>query len=127
MEARRTSGISNAPPCSWSSSPPLELKNAPAEALQANAGFVSFGIHDETNYFPLKFIYVHYCIIIFYCAVIFPRHIEGRKLDRAVWSLSTFHAYVSYHVKVSYFTFSMHFCSICCISYLCTKIINVMP
>lgn len=32
--------------------------------------------------------------------VIFPRHVEGRKLDRTVWSLSTFHAYVSYHVKV---------------------------
>lgn len=33
-------------------------------------------------------------------AVIFPRHVEGHKLDRTVWNLSTFHAYVSYHVKV---------------------------
>lgn len=41
--ARRTAGLNNAPPCLWSSSPPLELKKAPAEALSANAGFVSFG------------------------------------------------------------------------------------
>nr|XP_011460552.1 PREDICTED: actin-related protein 2/3 complex subunit 2A isoform X2 [Fragaria vesca subsp. vesca] len=32
---------------------------------------------------------------------ILPRHVEGKKLDRTVWSLSTFHAYVSYHVKCS--------------------------
>lgn len=35
-------------------------------------------------------------------AVIFPRHVEGKKLDHTVWSLSTFHAYVSYHVKVRF-------------------------
>ncbi|GMP71219.1 hypothetical protein CsSME_00029719 [Camellia sinensis var. sinensis] len=74
VEARRTAGLSNAPPCSWSPSPPLELKDAPAEALSTNAGFVSF--------------------------VIFPRHVEGKKLDKTVWNLSTFHAYVNYHVKV---------------------------
>ncbi|THG02915.1 hypothetical protein TEA_013815 [Camellia sinensis var. sinensis] len=73
VEARRTAGLSNAPPCSWSPSPPLELKDAPAEALSTNAGFVSF--------------------------VIFPRHVEGKKLDKTVWNLSTFHAYVNYHVK----------------------------
>ncbi|KAK4491082.1 hypothetical protein RD792_001804 [Penstemon davidsonii] len=75
VEARRTAGLSTAPPCSWSPSPPQELKGASDEALSANAGFVSF--------------------------VIFPRHVDGRKLDRTVWSLSTFHAYVSYHVKCS--------------------------
>ncbi|KAK9146459.1 hypothetical protein Sjap_006362 [Stephania japonica] len=75
VEARRTAGLNNAPPCLWSPTPPLELEGAPSEALTANAGFVTF--------------------------VIFPRHVEGRKLDRAVWSLSTFHAYVSYHVKCS--------------------------
>ncbi|XP_052182481.1 actin-related protein 2/3 complex subunit 2A [Diospyros lotus] len=75
VEARRTAGLSNAPPCSWSPSPPLELKGAPTKALSANAGFVSF--------------------------VIFPRHVEGKKLDRTVWNLSTFHAYVNYHVKCS--------------------------
>ncbi|XP_059656252.1 actin-related protein 2/3 complex subunit 2A [Cornus florida] len=75
VEARRTAGLSNSPSCSWSPSPPPELKGVPVEAIHANAGFVTF--------------------------VIFPRHVEGKKLDRTVWSLSTFHAYVSYHVKCS--------------------------
>ncbi|KAL5720095.1 Actin-related protein 2/3 complex subunit 2A [Ranunculus cassubicifolius] len=75
VEARRTPGLNNAPPCFWSASPPPELEGAPSHALTANAGFVTF--------------------------VIMPRHVEGRKLDRTVWSLSTFHAYVSYHVKCS--------------------------
>ncbi|KAF5472193.1 hypothetical protein F2P56_008930 [Juglans regia] len=75
VEARRTAGLNNAPSCMWSPSPPLELKGAPAETLSANAGFVTF--------------------------VIYPRHVEGKKLDRTVWSLSTFHTYVSYHVKCS--------------------------
>lgn len=43
MEARRTAGLNTAPPCLWSPTPPLELKEAPAEALSANAGFVTFG------------------------------------------------------------------------------------
>ncbi|KAM3694138.1 hypothetical protein ACB098_07G035100 [Castanea mollissima] len=75
VEARRTAGLNSAPSCLWSPSPPPELEGAPAEALLANAGFVTF--------------------------VIFPRHVEGKKLDHTVWSLSTFHAYVSYHVKCS--------------------------
>lgn len=75
VEARRTAGLHNTPPCSWSLTPPLELKGVAANALSANAGFVTF--------------------------VIFPRHVEGQKLDRTVWNLSTFHAYVSYHVKCS--------------------------
>ncbi|OIW09577.1 hypothetical protein TanjilG_28176 [Lupinus angustifolius] len=75
VEARRTTGLNNSPPCSWSYTPPPELKGVSADALSANAGFVTF--------------------------VIFPRHVEGQKLDRTVWNLSTFHAYVSYHVKCS--------------------------
>ncbi|CAI9765087.1 unnamed protein product [Fraxinus pennsylvanica] len=75
VDARRTAGLGNAPHYLWSPSPPQELEGAPAEALLANAGFVSF--------------------------VISPRHVQGRKLDKTVWSLSTFHAYVSYHVKCS--------------------------
>jgi actin related protein 2/3 complex subunit 2 len=75
MEARRSAGLSTAPPCLWAPTPPLELKGAPAHALDANSGFVSF--------------------------VIFPRHVEGEKLDSIVWNLSTFYAYVSYHIKCS--------------------------
>ncbi|MBA0787976.1 hypothetical protein Gotri_025115 [Gossypium trilobum] len=85
MESRRTAGLSNAPPCLWSQTPPLELKGVTDDALSANAGFVTF--------------------------VILPRHVEGRKLDRTVWNLSTFHAYVNYHVKVSFILFNF-LCSI---------------
>ncbi|KZV43648.1 actin-related protein 2/3 complex subunit 2A-like [Dorcoceras hygrometricum] len=42
VEARRTPGLSNAPPCLWSLSPPQELQRDCSEALSANAGFVSF-------------------------------------------------------------------------------------
>ncbi|KAG5532023.1 hypothetical protein RHGRI_026595 [Rhododendron griersonianum] len=41
----------NAPPCSWSPSPPLELKGAAVEVLFANAGFVSFGIVNNSIWF----------------------------------------------------------------------------
>ncbi|PRQ22106.1 hypothetical protein RchiOBHm_Chr6g0246611 [Rosa chinensis] len=73
VDAKCTAGLNNAPYCMWSPTPPLELKGAPDEALSVNAGFVAF--------------------------VVLPRHVEGKKLDRTVWSLSTFHAYVSYHVE----------------------------
>lgn len=43
MEARRTAGLNNAPPCQWSSSPPMELREAPPHSVTANAGFVTFG------------------------------------------------------------------------------------
>ncbi|CAN8303824.1 unnamed protein product [Cochlearia groenlandica] len=75
VEARRAATLNNAPSCSWSPTAPQELEGAPTETLSANAGFVTF--------------------------VIFPKHVEGQKLDRTVWNLSTFHAYVSYHVKCS--------------------------
>lgn len=75
VEARRTAGLNNAPPCFWSPSPPQELEGVVSEAIAANAGYFRF--------------------------VIFPRHVEGKKLDRTVWNLSTFHAYVNYHVKCS--------------------------
>ncbi|XP_066396856.1 actin-related protein 2/3 complex subunit 2A-like isoform X2 [Miscanthus floridulus] len=75
VEARRTAALNNVPSCMWSPAPPLELKGVSADALNANAGFVTF--------------------------VVYPRHVEGKKLDRTVWNLLTFHAYVSYHVKCS--------------------------
>uniref|UniRef100_A0A0A9GDW7 Arp2/3 complex 34 kDa subunit n=1 Tax=Arundo donax TaxID=35708 RepID=A0A0A9GDW7_ARUDO len=74
VEARRTAALNNSPSCMWSPAPPLELKGVPVHALSANAGFVTF--------------------------VVFPRHVEDKRLDKTVWSLLTFHAYVSYHVKV---------------------------
>lgn len=102
MESRRTAGLSNAPPCLWSHSPPLELKGATDDALSANAGFVTFG-KNQTRLSRSTFSFVvnmknSYFVVI--TAVIFPRHVEGKKLDRTVWNLSTFHAYVNYHVKV---------------------------
>lgn len=75
VEARRTAGLNNAPPCFWSPSLPQELQGVVNTDLPANAGYFSF--------------------------VILPRHVEGMKLDRTVWNLSTFHAYVNYNVKCS--------------------------
>uniref|UniRef100_A0A453F5C1 Arp2/3 complex 34 kDa subunit n=1 Tax=Aegilops tauschii subsp. strangulata TaxID=200361 RepID=A0A453F5C1_AEGTS len=43
VEARRTAALNNAPSCMWSPVPPLELKGVNADALDANAGFVTFG------------------------------------------------------------------------------------
>lgn len=53
-------------------------------------------------YMPLYFSDIYLC---FWSTVIFPRHVEGKKLDRTVWNLSTFHAYVNYHVKVKFLLF----------------------
>lgn len=108
MEARRTAGLYNAPPCSWSLSPPSELKEAPAHALSANAGFVTFGLCLETHLYLFIFLNLYLLLplslqySVFRSAVILPRHVEGQRLDRTVWNLSTFHAYVSYHVKVGF-------------------------
>lgn len=62
VEARRTAGLNNAPACLWSSSPPNELKDAPEQALSANAGFVLFG-NDESFE---GFIYLSNVYLIFY-------------------------------------------------------------
>ncbi|KAH9308504.1 hypothetical protein KI387_036415, partial [Taxus chinensis] len=75
MEARCCSGLNKAPSCIWSRTPPLEIKGASVYTLGANAGFLSF--------------------------VIFGHHVEGDKLDRAVWNLTSFHAYLNYHIKCS--------------------------
>lgn len=60
MEARRTAGLNSAPSCLWSPSPPPELEGAPAEALSANAGFVTFGNVEEL-----------FCFILFYFSLSF--------------------------------------------------------
>lgn len=56
MEARRSAGLNSAPPCSWSRTPPQELKEAAPESLSANAGYVSFGnpITSSRTNFPLS-------------------------------------------------------------------------
>lgn len=51
VEARRTAGLNNAPLCLWSPTPPAELKGAPAEALSANAGFVTIGMSEYLSFF----------------------------------------------------------------------------
>ncbi|KAL5706488.1 hypothetical protein ACHQM5_024648 [Ranunculus cassubicifolius] len=50
VEARRTPGLNNAPPCFWSASPPPELEGAPSHALTANAGFVTFELISFTRF-----------------------------------------------------------------------------
>ncbi|KAJ9558837.1 hypothetical protein OSB04_013451 [Centaurea solstitialis] len=69
-----SSGVcAKAPPCYWSPIPPPELRGETMEDLSTNGGFVSFEI--------------------------FPRHVEGKKLDKTVWNLLNFNALVKYHVK----------------------------
>ncbi|KAK3187664.1 hypothetical protein Dsin_027225 [Dipteronia sinensis] len=62
-----------APPCCWSPIPPPELRGESFEDLSTNGGFVTFDIA--------------------------PRHIKGKRLDKTVWNLLNFYAYVKYHVK----------------------------
>ncbi|KAK1592274.1 hypothetical protein Q3G72_022113 [Acer saccharum] len=70
-----------APPCSWSPIPPPELRGEPFEDLSTNGGFVTF---------DLRYVFTD----------IAPRHIKGKRLDKIVWNLLNFYAYVKYHVKV---------------------------
>jgi actin related protein 2/3 complex subunit 2 len=78
-EAKRQPALSTAPTCSYSKpgAPPLELtaEGASAKSLAANGGFVSF--------------------------VLFKRHVEGAKLETAVWNMLSFYAFISFHIKCS--------------------------
>ncbi|KAL2325910.1 hypothetical protein Fmac_024968 [Flemingia macrophylla] len=65
--------LAKAPPCNWSAIPPPELRGEPFEDLSTNGGFFTFDIS--------------------------PRHVEGNRLDKTVWNLLNFNAYVRYHVK----------------------------
>ncbi|KAK7393656.1 hypothetical protein VNO78_22217 [Psophocarpus tetragonolobus] len=62
-----------APPCNWSAIPPPELRGEALEDLNTNGGFFTFEI--------------------------FSRHVEGNRLDKTVWNLLNFNAFVRYHVK----------------------------
>ncbi|KAF2314015.1 hypothetical protein GH714_021531 [Hevea brasiliensis] len=73
MDVGSSEKWSKAPPCTWSPIPPPELRGEPLEDLSTNGGFVSFDISS--------------------------RHVEGKKLDKTVWSLLNFYAYVKNHIK----------------------------
>ncbi|KAL2344821.1 hypothetical protein Fmac_006106 [Flemingia macrophylla] len=66
--------LAKAPPCNWSAIPPPELRGEAFEDLSTNGGFFTFDIS--------------------------PRHVEGNRIDKTVWNLLNFNAYVRYHVKV---------------------------
>ncbi|KAG2308930.1 hypothetical protein Bca52824_028678 [Brassica carinata] len=67
--------MGKAPQCSWSPVPAYQLRGEPVQDLTTNSGFVSFDIT--------------------------PRHVEGKRLDKTVWNLLNFYAYVKYHIKCS--------------------------
>ncbi|KAB5537689.1 hypothetical protein DKX38_015222 [Salix brachista] len=73
MDVGSSEKWAKAPPCTWSPIPPPELRGEPLEDLSTNGGFVSFDISS--------------------C------HVEGKKLDKTVWSLLNFYAYVKKHIK----------------------------
>ncbi|MCL7029094.1 hypothetical protein MKW94_020732 [Papaver nudicaule] len=62
-----------APPCTWSPIPPAELRGECFDDLNTNGGFMSFDV--------------------------FSRHIKGSRIDKTVWNLSNFQAYVRHYVK----------------------------
>ncbi|PKI54833.1 hypothetical protein CRG98_024784 [Punica granatum] len=73
MDVGSSEAWAKAPPCTWSPIPPAELRGEPLEDLSTNCGFVSFDITSH--------------------------HVKGKRLDKTVWSLLNFHAFVKYHVK----------------------------
>ncbi|KAK1390684.1 Arp2/3 complex 34 kDa subunit [Heracleum sosnowskyi] len=73
MDVGSSGAFAKAPPCHWSPIPPLELRGEPIEELSTNGGFISFEISS--------------------------RHVEGKKLEKMVWSLLNFYAFLKYHVK----------------------------
>ncbi|XP_073223615.1 actin-related protein 2/3 complex subunit 2B isoform X2 [Cicer arietinum] len=73
MDVGNSDKWTKAPPCTWSAIPPPELRGEAFEDLSTNGGFVSFDISS--------------------------RHVEGNRLDKTVWNLLNFNAYVRYHVK----------------------------
>ncbi|XP_022154850.1 actin-related protein 2/3 complex subunit 2B isoform X2 [Momordica charantia] len=75
MDVGSSEKWAKAPPCCWSPIPPPELRGEPLEELSTNGGFVTFDIS--------------------------LRHVEGKRLDKTVWSLLNFNAYVKYHVKTT--------------------------
>ncbi|KAJ0240149.1 Actin-related protein 2/3 complex subunit 2B [Hirschfeldia incana] len=75
VEVGSQNEMGKAPQCSWSPVPSFQLRGEPVHDLTTNAGFVSFDITS--------------------------RHVEGKRLDKTVWNLLNFYAYVKYHIKCS--------------------------
>ncbi|KAI4318152.1 hypothetical protein L6164_025956 [Bauhinia variegata] len=75
MDVASSETWTKAPACTWSPIPPPELVGEALEDLSTNGGFVSFDISS--------------------------RHVEGKRLDKTVWNLLNFNAYVRYHVKIT--------------------------
>ncbi|CAN4091071.1 unnamed protein product [Withania somnifera] len=73
MDVANTKTCAKAPHCIWSPIPPPELRGEAIEDLSTNGGFVSFDITS--------------------------RHIEGKRLDKTLWNLLNFYAFVKNHVK----------------------------
>ncbi|CAL5392280.1 unnamed protein product [Camellia sinensis] len=73
MDVGSSKQWAKAPPCTWSPIPPPELRGEHLEDLSTNGGFATFDISS--------------------------RHVEGKKLDKTVWSLLNFYAFVKNHVK----------------------------
>ncbi|CAN1279129.1 Actin-related protein 2/3 complex subunit 2B [Linum perenne] len=77
MDVGSSKRWAKAPPCIWSPIPPPELRGESIEDLSTNGGFVSFDISS--------------------------RHVQGKRLEKTVWSLLNFYAYVKNHIKVTFF------------------------
>ncbi|KAA8548867.1 hypothetical protein F0562_000551 [Nyssa sinensis] len=73
MDVGSSKAWAKVPPCTWSAIPPPELRGEHFEDLSTNGGFVSFDISSH--------------------------HVQGKKLDKTVWSLLNFYGFVKYHVK----------------------------
>ncbi|KAL6970605.1 hypothetical protein U1Q18_030300 [Sarracenia purpurea var. burkii] len=73
MDVGSSEAWAKAPHCAWSPIPPPELRGESFEDLSTNGGFVTFDISS--------------------------RHVEGKRLDKTVWGLLNFYAFVKYHVK----------------------------
>ncbi|XP_056173269.1 actin-related protein 2/3 complex subunit 2B isoform X2 [Syzygium oleosum] len=73
MDVGSSEAWAKVPLCTWSPIPPPELRGEQMEDLSTNCGFVSFDI--------------------------LPHHVKGKRLDKTVWNLLNFYAFVKYHVK----------------------------
>ncbi|KAH7662745.1 Actin-related protein 2/3 complex subunit 2 protein [Dioscorea alata] len=73
MDVGYSSACAKAPRCTWSPIPPQELRGESFHHLTTNGGFVSFDI--------------------------FPQHVKGAKVDKTMWILLNFYAYVKHYVK----------------------------